>query len=99
VYPEVRRGDETVSFDVWCDLRPPPVDVRAGLSLWLESENWEQGFVPYLENFLRKRIWNTKPPPAKRANGAHQQNRKYKAVAPKQAGRYATAPRIVGHVS
>jgi hypothetical protein len=96
VYPEVRRGDEQVSFNVWCDLRPPPVDVMAGLSLWLECEDWKQGFVPYLENFLRKRIWNTKPPPGG-ANGTNRQNRRYNAVTnPNAAAKYAGVPKIIG---
>jgi hypothetical protein len=33
-----------------------------GLAAWVASKQWQEGFIPKLENFLSKRLYKSKPP-------------------------------------
>jgi len=60
-YPgEVKPDWDTQQFLSFVDDEPLFFN---NLALWKASRKWRDGFIPTLENYLRKGQWKTEPPP------------------------------------
>lgn len=66
-YPEERRGSMQTAYDAFRVTITSSEDADtalANLSLWKQSEQWNKDcgqYVPYLNNWLERGIWNSKP--------------------------------------
>ena len=66
-YPEERRGGMQMAMDAFRRTIGSESDLEeaiGNLRLWKQSEQWNKDagqYVPYLDNWLNKGIWNMKP--------------------------------------
>lgn len=66
-YPEERRGAKQIAYDAFrqeITSEDEADTALANLTLWKKSEQWNKDggqYVPYLNNWLERGTWNTKP--------------------------------------
>ena len=76
-YPAVRRGPVADAIIAWKALArsralPGLPALLNGITRWMDSDAWQREngrFVPYLANFLRRRLWEEPVPPVEAVRG------------------------------
>lgn len=97
-YPSHRRNARYDAEGLWRDmaLEPKTDAILAGLKAWQASEQWREGRVNRIDNFLKDSMWENLPPENTNAPGPNSGNQPHRRPSSEDARRAADRAQRVG---